>query len=126
MLKKDVSDAKINDIDDKIPNITNLATNTTLNSNVNNVKNKIPSITNLSTTTALNAKKNEDKTEIPDITNLTTTTAITTVENQISKVIDLVKKADHDAELKDNIYFSASDYHKSMLNILDAKVTQKN
>ena len=113
VVKKDVSDAKIKDIEDKITNITNLATNTTLNSNIIEVKNEILSITNLATTTALNATINEVKTEIHDITNLTTTTAITTVENQIYKVIDLVKKSDHDAEVKDNKYFSASDYDKS-------------
>ena len=30
VVKKDVGNAKINDIEDKMPNITNLATNTTL------------------------------------------------------------------------------------------------
>ena len=39
--------AKIKDIEDKIPGITNLATNTALNAKINEVKNGIPSITNL-------------------------------------------------------------------------------
>ena len=47
--------AKIENIEDKIPDITNLATNTTLNTKINEVKNKIPNITNLATTTALTA-----------------------------------------------------------------------
>ena len=50
---KDVHNAKIKDIEDKIPDITNLATNTTLNTKTNEVKNEISSITNLATTTAL-------------------------------------------------------------------------
>ena len=48
----------IKDIEDKLPDITNLATNTTLNAKANDVKNEIPSITNLPTTAALNAKIN--------------------------------------------------------------------
>ena len=56
--KKDVYHAKIKNIEDKIPDITNLAVNTTLNAKINEVKNEIPSITNLATTTALNAKIN--------------------------------------------------------------------
>ena len=44
-----------------MPDITNLATNTTLNSKINEVKVEIPIITNLATNTALNAKINEIK-----------------------------------------------------------------
>ena len=40
----------------KIPNITNLASNTTLNAKVNEVKNEISSIINLATNASLNAK----------------------------------------------------------------------
>ena len=39
-----------------IPNLTNLATNSTLNPNKNEFKNKIPSITNLTNNAFLNAK----------------------------------------------------------------------
>ena len=42
-----------------IPDIANLATNTTLNAKINEVKNEIPSITNLATNVSLNAKINE-------------------------------------------------------------------
>ena len=35
LLKKDEYNTKIKDIEDKIPNITNLATNTTINAKVN-------------------------------------------------------------------------------------------
>ena len=53
--------AKIKDIEDKIPDITNLASNTTLNAKINEVKGKIPSITNLTTNCALKAKINQAK-----------------------------------------------------------------
>ena len=49
---------KIKNIEDKIPDITNLATNNTLNDKTNEVKNKIPSITNLATTTAFTVAEN--------------------------------------------------------------------
>ena len=82
-VKKDVHNGKIKDIEDKIPDIINLATNTTLNSTINEVKNEIPSITNLATTAALNAKINEAKNKIPNLANLATNTAFTAVENKI-------------------------------------------
>ena len=93
-MKKDVYNAKIKSIEDKIPNITNLATNTTLNSKINEVTNETFSISNLATTTALNAKINEVKSKTPVITNLatTTTTAVTAVEKKIPNAINLVNK----------------------------------
>ena len=53
VVKKDVYNAKIKDIETKIADITNLATNTTLNAKLNEVKDKISNITNLATTTPL-------------------------------------------------------------------------
>ena len=58
IIKKDACNAKIKNIEDKIPDITNLATNTTLNAKINEVKGEIPSITNLATTFAVNTKIN--------------------------------------------------------------------
>ena len=43
VVKKDVCNTKIKNIEDKIPDITNLATNTTLNPKTNEVKDKISS-----------------------------------------------------------------------------------
>ena len=54
LLKKDVYNAKIKKIKDKIPDITNLATTTTVNAKINEVKGEISSITNSTTTDALN------------------------------------------------------------------------
>ena len=83
VVKKDLYYAKIKNVEDRIPDITNLVTNATLNAKMNEVKNEIPSITNLATTAALNAKINEVKNKIPSITKLATTTALTAVENKI-------------------------------------------
>ena len=63
VVKKDVYDAKIKDIEYGIPSITDLATNGALNTKINKVKNEVPNIT---TTDALTAIKNK----IPDVTNL--------------------------------------------------------
>ena len=41
VVKKDAYNAKIKNIEDKIPDITSLATNTTLNDKINGIKNKI-------------------------------------------------------------------------------------
>ena len=104
VVKKDVFNGKIKNIEDKIPDITNLATNTNLNVKINEIKNEIPSTTNLATTAAL-----------------------TTVENKISNVSDLVRKADYDAKISEmeNQYFTTSDYNKFTNNTLDSKITQK-
>ena len=59
VIGKDVCNAKIKNIEDKIPDITNLATNTTLNAKINEVKGEIPSITNLATTAALTTIENK-------------------------------------------------------------------
>ena len=90
--KKDVYNAKIKNIESKIPDT--LATNASLNAKVNKVKGEIPNITNLTTDASLNAKINEVKGEIANITNLASTTAFTAVENKIPSVTNLVKKID--------------------------------
>ena len=53
VVKKDVYNAKIKNIEDKTPDITNLATNTTVNAKIIEVKNEIPNITNLTTNACL-------------------------------------------------------------------------
>ena len=59
MLLKDVYNTRIKDIEDKILDTTDLATNTTLNIKINGVINEVPSITNLATTAGLSAKTNQ-------------------------------------------------------------------
>ena len=81
VVKKDVYNAKIKNIGDKIPDITNLVTKTTLNAKINEVKSEIPSITNLATTTALTALENT----IPNVSNLVEKPAYNTKVSEIEK-----------------------------------------
>ena len=57
-VKKDVYNAMIKNIEEKIPAITSLVTNTTLKDEINEVQNEIPSIINVARTAALDAKIN--------------------------------------------------------------------
>ena len=94
VVKKDVYNAEIKNIEDKIPDINNLATKTTVNANakIDKAKGEIPNITNLATNASLNVKVNEDKGEILHIANLATTSALTAVENKIPSIRTVVKK----------------------------------
>ena len=74
---------------------------TEYNANIKNIEDKIPDITNLATKTILNAKINEVKVEIPSINNLATNTALTVVENKIPDVSNLVKKTDYDTKVNE-------------------------
>ena len=65
-IKKDVYNAKIKSIEDKIPHVTKLATRAPLNVKINEVKGEIPSITNLTSNSALTAVENN----IPSVSNL--------------------------------------------------------
>ena len=66
VVKKEVYNAKIKNIEDIIPDIKNVRANTDLDDKINEVNNEIPNITNLTTTTALTAV--EDK--ILNVSNL--------------------------------------------------------
>ena len=50
----------------KMPSVINLATAAAFNAKINDVKNKIPDTTNLATTTALTAVENK----VPNVSNL--------------------------------------------------------
>ena len=69
----------------KVSNVvkTGVIKKTEYNAKIKNIENKIRDITNLATKTTFNAKINEVKAEIPSITNLATATALTVVENKI-------------------------------------------
>ena len=83
VVKNDVYNAKIKNIEDKIPDITNLAIKTTLNAKVNDVNGEILNITNLVTTCALTAVENK----IPSASNLVKKTDYKTKINEIEKKI---------------------------------------
>ena len=50
--------------EDKVPDITNLTTNTALSAKINDVKNKIPNVSNLVEKTDCNTKINEIENKI--------------------------------------------------------------
>ena len=66
VVKKDLDDVKIKNIEDRIPGITNLATNASLNAKINEVKRVILNIITLASITALTAVENK----IPNDSNL--------------------------------------------------------
>ena len=74
---------------------------TEYNAKIKIIEDKIPDITNLATKTTLNAKINEVKAEISSITNLATTNALTAVENKIPDVSNLDKKTDHNTNVNE-------------------------
>ena len=135
-MKKDVHNAKIKNIEDKIPYNSNLATNTTLNVEKSEVKDETLSITNLATTTALNAKINEVKNEISSITNLATTTALTPAENKGANDSNLVKKTDHNTKINEvgtkitdhnyDKYIATPGFDKSAAENFAARLAQAN
>ena len=83
VVKKDVYNAKIKNIEDKIPDITNLATKTTLNAKINEVKGEISNITNLNTTSSLIAVENK----IPSVSSLIEKIDFNTKINEIEMKI---------------------------------------
>ena len=128
VVKKDVYNAKIKNIENKIPGITNLATNASLNAKINEVKGVIPSITNLATNASSNAKINEVKNEIPNITNLTTTTALIAVENKIPNVSNLVDKTDYNTKISEteNTITTDHDHDEYVITQEFNKLTSEN
>ena len=81
------------------------------NGKIKNIEDKIPDITNLDTKTTLNAKISEVKDEILSITNLATKTTINAVETKIPRVSHLVKKADYNTKLHKTEKTITDHYH---------------
>ena len=88
VIKKTDYNAKITEIESKIPNINNLATEASLNT----VENKIPDTRGLVKKTDYNAKITDLENKIPDISNLATKTALNTAENKIPNGSGLASK----------------------------------
>ena len=74
---------------------------TEYNAKIKNVEDKIPDISTLATRTNLNTKINEIKNEIPSVSGLATTSALTAVENKVPSVSNLVMKTDYDTKVKE-------------------------
>ena len=71
------------------------------NSKIKTIEEKVPDVTNLATNASLNAKIKEVKGEISNIINLATTTALTAVEKKNPSVSNLVKKTDYNTKINE-------------------------
>ena len=110
VIKKDVYNAKIQNIKDKIPDITNLGTRTTLNAKMNEGKRKVPSITNLATIVDLTAVENK----IPNVSNLVKKPTI------IQKLMKLKKKItdhNHDKYITPPKFIKLTAEHSAQTNL---------
>ena len=71
------------------------------NSKIKTIEDKVPDITKLLTNASLNAKTKEVKGETSNIINLATTTALTTVEKKNPSVSNLVNKTDYNTKINE-------------------------
>ena len=113
---------KVNAID-----TSKLVNKTNYNAKIKDIEDEIPDITNLATTAGLNAKINDFKYEISSISGLATTATLSAVKKKIPDVNTLVNKADYDAKIsvmKKKI-FTTSDCNKPRNNIPHARITEK-
>ena len=110
--KKTDYNAKVTEIEGKIPDISNLAKKTALTS----AENKIPNVSELATKTTLTVVENK----ISDISDLATKTALTKLSNTLPDINTLIKKSDYDAKI-------AEIESKYVSNIgFDSKLAQAN
>ena len=103
---KDLYHAKMKNIEDKIPDSTNLATNTTINGKIKEVKNEISSINNVATTTALTAAENK----IPIVSKLFKKKKKLTITQKLMK-LNKVTSVNFAARLAEVNLESKSDIH---------------
>ena len=87
LVKETDYNAKITEIENKFPDISNLATKTALAT----VENKISNVSGLATKTALTAVENK----IPDISNFATKTVLTNISYTVPDITTLIRKSDY-------------------------------
>ena len=68
---------------------------------IKNIEDKISDITNMATKNHLNAKTEDFKGKIPSVTNLATKTALNPIENEIPIFSNLVKNADYNTKINE-------------------------
>ena len=121
----------------KLSNVVNdVVKNTEYNAKIKNIEDKIPDISNLANKTILNTKINEVKNEIPSITGLATTSALAVVENKIPSISNLVKKTDYNrkiTEIEKNLtdhnhdkYITTTEFNKLAADVFNARLVQAN
>ena len=111
VFKKDVYNAKTKNIEYKIPDITYLATNTSLNAKINEVKGEKPNITNLASTTVLTIKRysihNEGKSVVAE-------RFIRILNNKIYKYMTTISKNMCTDKLDDILNKDNNTYHRTI------------
>ena len=151
VIKKTAYNAKISEIEGKIPDINNLATKTALvsvenkipdtsglvkktdyNTKIGDIETKIQDTSNLATKTNLTTEINKIKNEIPSISNLATKTALAAVENKIPSITNLIKKTDCNTKVTEiekklaDDYITTSKFNKLASDIFNARLAQAN
>ena len=118
----------------KVDNIdtSGLTKKTDYNTKITEIEDKIPDISGLATKTALTTVENK----IPSISNLATKTALTTVENKLPSISGLVKKAAYNTKVTDienklnnhnhDKYVATSDFNTLTANVFNARLAQAN
>ena len=103
-------------VEDKIPVASGLVKRTDYNTEVTKIKGKIPDTSNLAIKTALTAVENI----IPHVSNFARTTALTNLSNTVPDITTLIKKSDYDAKIAEieSKYVSNTRF--------DSKLTQAN
>ena len=88
------------------------------------LENKIPNISNLATKAALTTVESK----IPNISNLATKAVLNTTENKIPDVSDLVKKSDYDTKIKEteNKYITTTEFNKLASDAVNARTVEAN
>ena len=122
----------------KLSNVVNneVVKKTEYDTKIRNIEDKIPDISNLATKINLNTKINEVKNEILSITGLAATSALTAVENKIASISNLVKKTDYKTKITEiekkltdhnhDKYITTTDFNKVATDAVNARIVQAN
>ena len=134
VVKKTVLDklvAKVDNID-----TSGLVKKTDYNAKISEIEGKIPGSSSFVKKTDYNIKITEIEGQIPDISYLATKTVLTTVENKIPSIIGLVEKTAYNTKITDieNIlsnfnddkYVATSDFNTLAANVFNARLAQAN
>ena len=103
---------------------------------IKQLENKIPDTSNLVKKSDYNAKVSEIEGKIPSISDLTTTSALTAAENKILSVTNLVKKIDYDTKISEfekkftdhnhDKYITTAEFNKLTAENFPARLAQAN
>ena len=107
------------------------------NATTKNIEDKISDITNLATNASRNPKINEVEDALPRNNKLATTTALAAVENKVPNVSNLVKKTDYNTKISEietktttayghDKYITTQEFNKLILEGFTAKLKQVN